>query len=100
MLTKNVHQVLRAVALLLLLCFSGLYSTAQTPSSTPPQSPTQQDATRPPGAERNQPIPEQVRPITQDPTAPPGSQRPAPQAPPGTSGTPQTGTPQAPVSTP
>ena len=95
MLTKNVHQVLRAVALLSLLCFSGVYATAQTPSPTPPASPTQQDATRPPGAERNQPIPEQVRPVTQDPTAPPGSQRPAPQAPPGISVSPQSGTTQS-----
>ena len=94
MLTNNVHRVSRAVALSLLFCSARIFVTAQTPSPTPPPaSPTQQDATRPPGAERNQPIPEQVRPVTPDPTAPPGSQRPAPQAPPGTSITPQSGVP-------
>jgi HAE1 family hydrophobic/amphiphilic exporter-1 len=41
-----------------------------------------------------------VRPVTQDPTAPPGSQRPAPQAPPGTSITPQSGTPALPNAVP
>jgi outer membrane protein len=93
MLTNNFHQLLRAVTLSFLLCGASVFVAAQTPQPTPPPtSPTQQDATRPPGAERNQPIPEQVRPVTQDPTAPPGSQRPAPQAPPGTSITPQSGT--------
>ena len=62
--------------------------TPQTPVQTPPTNPAQRDATRPPGTERNQPIPEPARPITQDPTAPPGAQRPAPQAPPGTNVTP------------
>ncbi|MDT4898715.1 MAG: outer membrane protein [Acidobacteriota bacterium] len=100
MLTKNVHRSLKALALALLIFSAGVGAQAQTPQPTPPSSPAQQDATRPPGTERNQPVPEQVRPVTQDPTAPPGSQRPAPQAPPGTSGTPQTGTPQAPVATP
>ncbi|HEV7375815.1 MAG TPA: TolC family protein, partial [Pyrinomonadaceae bacterium] len=83
-----------------LLCGASAIVAAQTPQPTPPASPTQRDATRPPGAERNQPIPEQVRPVTQDPTAPPGSQRPAPQAPPGTSITPQSGTPAAPNTAP
>ena len=77
---------------------------AQTPTQTP-VNPTQQDATRPPGTERNQTIPERARPTTQDPTAPPGTSRPDPQAPPGTSisaptGVPATdtlGTPQTPA---
>jgi outer membrane protein len=59
-------------------------------AQTPPVSPAQRDATRPPGTERNQPIPQEARPVTQDPTAPPGSQRPAPTAPPGTEVAPQT----------
>ena len=100
MLTKNVHRSLRALALSLLLCSAGVWSQAQTPQPTPPVSPTQQDATRPPGTQTNQPIPEQVRPVTTDPTAPPGSQRPAPQAPPGTSGAMQSGTPVSPGVTP
>ena len=101
MLTNNIHQLSRAVVLSFLLCGASLYALAQTPQPTPPPTnPTQRDATRPPGAERNQPVPEQVRPVTQDPTAPPGSQRPAPQAPPGTSITPQSGTPATPGATP
>lgn len=57
---------------------------------TPTPNPAQTDATRPPGTQQNQPIPESARPTTQDPTAPPGTQRAAPQAPPGTSTTPAT----------
>ena len=102
MSTKIVPRVLNFLVLALLVSgASGLAARAQTPTPTPPPtSPTQQDATRPPGTERNQPIPEQVRPVTPDPTAPPGSQRPAPEAPPGTSVTPQTGPPQPPAATP
>lgn len=66
------------------LALSGAVAQAQTPTATPPTSPAQRDAARPPGTERNQPIPEQARPTTQDPTAPPGTTRPDPQAPPGT----------------
>ena len=101
MSTKNLPRAFPLLVLALLVCSAGLAARAQTPQPTPPPaSPTQQDATRPPGTERNQPVPEQVRPVTPDPTAPPGSQRPAPQAPPGTSVSPQTGTPQAPNATP
>lgn len=54
---------------------------AQTPSApTPPQ----RDATRPPGAEQRQTIPDQSRPRPSDPTAPPATQRTSPQTPPGT----------------
>ena len=100
MLTKNVHRSFRALAVSLLLCSAGALAQAQTPQPTPPVSPSQQDATRPPGTQRNQPVPEQVRPVTPDPTAPPGSQRPAPQAPPGTSTTTQPVAPVAPGTTP
>ena len=100
MLTKNGHRVLQALVLALLLCSAGVLAQAQTPQPTPPVSPAQQDATRPPGTERNQPVPEQARPVTQDPTAPPGSQRPSPQAPPGTSTTTTPAPPQTPGVTP
>jgi outer membrane protein TolC len=103
MVKKKVHRMLRVVLLLPLLCLAGT-ALAQTPTPTPPPAnPAQRDATRPPGQERNQPIPEQARPTTQNPTAPPGSDRSAPQAPPGTSVTPQSGTPTpsaTPVPTP
>lgn len=100
MLQKNGHRVLQALILSLLLCGACAWTQAQTPQPTPPVSPTQQDATRPPGTQRNQPVPEQVRPLTQDPTAPPGSERPAPQAPPGTTTTTTTSTPATPQATP
>lgn len=63
------------------------------PTTTPrPSSPTQRDATRPPGTEQRVPVPTGTRPVTQDPTAPPGTERTAPQTPPSTSAPPQTGT--------
>ncbi|HWT00282.1 MAG TPA: TolC family protein [Pyrinomonadaceae bacterium] len=101
MSTKNVPRAFTLLVLALFVCSAGVAARAQTPQPTPPpSSPTQQDATRPPGTERNQPVPEQVRPVTPDPTAPPGSQRPAPQAPPGTSVSPQSTTPQQPSANP
>ncbi|MBA3804349.1 MAG: TolC family protein, partial [Acidobacteria bacterium] len=71
---------------------AGALALAQTPTQTP-ANPAQQDATRPPGTERNQTVPEQARPTTQDPTAPPGTSRPDPQAPPGTNTATPTGVP-------
>ena len=97
MLTTNVHRLLQALVLLLFLAGTSAISQAQTPQTTPPVSPAQRDATRPPGTGTNQPVPEQVRPVTQDPTAPPGTTRPAPQAPPGTTSSTQTGQGQEPV---
>lgn len=101
-LKRNVHRVLRVVALASIAASAAGTLTAQTPQPSPSVNPTQKDATRPPGAERNQPIPEQVRPVTPDPTAPPGSQRPSADAPPGTSITPQSGAqePQSPAPMP
>ena len=96
MFRRSIHQILQSSALALAIA-TGLAATThgQTPRPTP--NPAQRDATRPPGTERNQPIPEQARPITQDPTAPPGTQRPAPQAPPGVNVSPQTPTPGQPA---
>ena len=90
----NLGRVSLTVALSLVifgLCATGS-ALGQTPAPTPlaPVNPAQQDATRPPGTEQRQPIPEQARPTTTDPTAPPGTERPAPQAAPGTSVAPQT----------
>lgn len=108
MLEKTVNRIFKLIVLLPLLCFASVAVMAQrTPTPLPsPANPSQRDATRPPGQERNQQIPEQARPTTQNPTAPPGSDRPAPQAPPGTSVSPQSaspqqpGTPQTPTSMP
>ncbi len=78
-------RIIKACLLSLIISASaGASAMAQTPTQTP-ANPAQQDATRPPGTERNQTIPERARPTTQDPTAPPGTSRPDPQAPPGTS---------------
>jgi HAE1 family hydrophobic/amphiphilic exporter-1 len=81
-------RIIQASFLSLVITGSGPLALAQTP--TPPSTPAQRDATRPPGTERNQPVPEQARPTTQDPSAPPGVSRPDPQAPPGTSVAPAT----------
>src|ERR1051325_1434917 len=90
----SIYVVRRIIqASFLSLALSGAVARAQTPTATPPTSPAQRDATRPPGTERNQPVPEQARPTTQDPTAPPGTTRPGPQAPPGTSVGPAPGLP-------
>ena len=84
------HTQLR-IALGVIACsfVMSVVAFAQTPSATPPISPAQQDATRPPGTERRQSVPVEARPIPQDPTAPPGAQRPAPQPPPGRDVAPQ-----------
>jgi HAE1 family hydrophobic/amphiphilic exporter-1 len=58
-------------------------TAAAAPQSTPPQTPTQRDATRPPGTERQQPVPPGARTNPPDPRTPPGTQRPAPQNAPG-----------------
>ncbi|HKC63505.1 MAG TPA: hypothetical protein VKB86_07700, partial [Pyrinomonadaceae bacterium] len=94
MLKRIISRSFRVILFSLLCLTAAIMAQTPTPSPTP-VNPTQQDATRPPGTERNQPVPEQARP-TQNPTAPPGSQQPAPEAPPGTSITPQSGTPQTP----
>lgn len=92
MAIDTVRRFWQILTLLLVVLCAGAVSTAvaQTPPSPPPTNPSQQDATRPPGTERNQPLPDSARPVTQDPTAPPGVLRPAPQAPPGVTVTPQT----------
>lgn len=87
------NRMLYTIALSFVVC---IVASAQTPT-TP--NPAQQDATRPPGTERRQTVPDQTRPNASDPTAAPGTQRPAPQAPPGVNTLPQT-TPIAPATTP
>jgi outer membrane protein len=88
MFIATVRRVSLPLALSAVLLSAGPASLAQTPQT--PTNPAQRDATRPPGTQQNQPVPEQARPIQQDPTAPPGTQRPAPQAPPGVQTAPQT----------
>lgn len=92
--TTSHRRVAQAVALsFIIFGLSAMSALAQTPAPTPapapPISPAQRDATRPPGTQQRQPIPEQARPTTTDPSAPPGTERPAPQAAPGTSVAPQ-----------
>ncbi len=81
MLLRSINRIAHTFdldSLLLSLCPAAPVFAAQTPSQTPTQTPTrtpanpaQQDATRPPGTEQRQSVPEQSRPVTQDPTAPP-----------------------------
>lgn len=66
----------------------------QTPTRTtaPPstQTPSQRDATRPPGTEQRQPVPPTARPNPTDPRTPPSTQKPVPQTPPGVQAPPST----------
>jgi outer membrane protein len=74
-------------------------TAAAVPQTTPPQTPAQTDATRPPGTQQQQTVPPTARPNPQDPRTPPGVDRPAPtqppgiQQPPGTTQTPPATTP-------
>lgn len=89
------NRTLYTLALSFVFC---IVAQAQTPA---PGNPAQQDATRPPGTERRQAVPEQARPNSSDPTAPPGTERPAPQAPPNTGGiAPNYSAPLTPIATP
>ena len=81
MLSHRLRTHLQTATIWLSLC---AVTFAQTPAPTP-QNPAQQDATRPPGTQQQQPnVPQQARP-SQNPTQPPSVERPNPQAPPGTS---------------
>lgn len=93
MFSKRLRSTLQTATLWMALC---AVVSAQTPVPTPqtPQSPAQRDATRPPGSEQRQTVPDQTRPT--DPTAPPGTQRISPQTPPGTTAAPA----QPPAATP
>jgi outer membrane protein len=71
---------------------------ASAAAQTPPQNPSQQDATRPPGTEQRQTVPPESRPVPSDPTAPPGVNRTPPQNPPGVYTNPQTTAPNTPSS--
>ncbi len=88
MLSYRLRTSLQTATVWLTLCAVTL---AQTPAPTP-LNPAQQDATRPPGTQQQQPIPEQARPST-DPTRPPSTQQVSPQTPPGTTFPPATQTP-------
>src|SRR5215813_7779247 len=88
--------LVRAVVLSSLLLCATFAISAQTPTPTPRTNPSQRDATKPPGQERNPSIPEGAQPANQNPQAPPGTQQTSPQAPPGTQQT----APQTPPGTP
>src|SRR5438876_2603254 len=67
-----------------LLCTtSAALAQTPTPSPTPQSNPAQRDATKPPGSEQNQTVPEAARPNTQNPQAPPGAPQTPPTAAPG-----------------
>src|SRR2546421_4445083 len=77
------NRMLYTIALSFIICVAVRAQTPTTPN------PAQQDATRPPGTERRQSVPEQARPNSSNPTATPGTERPAPQSPPGVNTLPQ-----------
>lgn len=87
MFTDSLRQLLPAGTLLMVVSCAALTANvaAQTTQPTPPPSnPVQRDATRTPGTQQRQTIPDQARPVTPNPATPPGTVRPAPAAPPGT----------------
>ena len=67
MFSQRLRATLQTATACLTLCAVTL---GQTPAPTPPTP--QQDATRPPGTQQTQPIPEQARPPA-NPTQPPGT---------------------------
>lgn len=72
-----------------------LVETAQT-SQPQQQTPSQRDATRPPGTEQRQTVPPGARTRPSDPTAPPGTERASPRTPPGTTAPTQSQDPRTP----
>lgn len=95
MLTLKSRNLVRAVVLSTLALSATHAPLAQTPTPTPTPrtNPAQRDATKPPGQEQNQSVPEGAQPTTQNPQAPPGAPQTSPVAPPGTSVGPQTPSP-------
>ncbi|MGI9106227.1 MAG: TolC family protein [Pyrinomonadaceae bacterium] len=80
MFSNRLRSILQTAMMWMATC---AVTFAQTPAVPAPRSPAQRDATRPPGAERRQTVPDQTRPRPSDPTAPPATQRTSPQVPPG-----------------
>ena len=101
MSTNSVRRMLKSIAFSsVIMCACAAATAAQTPTATPvPSTPAQQDATRPPGTEQNQPVPPEVRPNT-NPSAPPGAIRTQPQSPPGVNVPPATTPPSRTTTTP
>src|SRR6266496_1889672 len=95
MLTLKSRNLVKTVILFgALVCIpSAALAQTPTPSPSPQTNPAQRDATKPPGTEQNQTVPEGARPSTQNPTAPPGTTQTSPASPPGTNVMPQTGAP-------
>jgi len=95
MLTLKFRNLVKAVILFSVLCGTTSAALAQTPTPapTPQTNPAQRDATKPPGSEQNQAVPEAARPNTQNPQAPPGAPQILPGTPPGTNVAPQTASP-------
>jgi outer membrane protein len=81
------RTLVRAVVLSSALFAAAGSSFAQNPRPVATPNPAQKDATRPPGSEQNQQVPESARPNTQNPQAPPGAPQTPPSAPPGTTQT-------------
>src|SRR5260370_39029725 len=95
MLILKSRNVVKIVVLLSALFCATSAARAQTPtpSPTPQTNPAQRDATKPPGSEQNQTVPEAARPNTQNPQAPPGAIQTSPAAPPGANAPQQTASP-------
>src|SRR4030095_3747622 len=84
MLRPKFSSVIFTVSLTAVLLIISTAAVAQTPTPTPRATPTQRDATKPPGQEQNPSIPPGAQPATTSPQAAPGTQQISPVAPPGT----------------
>ena len=94
LILKSRNAVKIVVLLSALFCTTSAASAqTPTPSPTPQTNPAQRDATKPPGSEQNQTVPEAARPNTQSPQAPPGAIQTSPAAPPGANAPQQTASP-------
>ena len=80
--SRNLVKVVFLTSALLCTTSAALAQTP-TPAPTPQTNPAQRDATKPPGSEQNQTVPEAARPTTQNPQAPPGAPQTPATAPPG-----------------
>ncbi len=98
MFSHLVRQASLVFSLKLVILGLSIAASAQTPTTRPTPTTTQQEATQPPGTTPNPNLPQEARPTT-NPQAPPGAQPRSPQAAPGVTTQPSTTQPTGPSQT-
>ena len=98
MFSHLVRQASLVFSLKLVILGLSIAASAQTPTTRPTPTTTQQEATQPPGTTPNPNLPQEARPTT-NPQAPPGAQPRSPQAAPGVTTQPSTTQPTGPTQT-